>query len=122
MPLNAKVDITTGREPSQSSMIDAYNRAGGGAAGTQAAEKIYEAAKDDVTRAAIVLGPAATANSKLHELGHVDQALRAPGDFREQAAEARKATSADEYRESASEVYAEYFAYEAAKKDPDGPQ
>jgi RHS repeat-associated protein len=119
VPLNAKVDINTGREPSQSAMIDAYNEAGGGVAGTKAAEKIYEAARNDVTKATITLGPAASAKNKLHELGHIDQALRAPVDFREQGEEARKAANAVEYGESASETYAVYFALEAGKKDRD---
>lgn len=117
LPLEGKADVTFGREASSEAMVQAYDAAGGGAAGEAAAEAIYSAAANDVSSATITLAPAAGDGVMLHEVGHLDQALREPEKFKEQTAEAAGARTSREYRASASEKYAEKFRREARRKD-----
>ncbi|MDY7096456.1 MAG: RHS repeat-associated core domain-containing protein, partial [Acidobacteriota bacterium] len=109
LDLAASTTVQFGREASSEAMIQAYEAAGGGEAGTAAADTIYEEAANDVTMATVTLGPNATKKDKLHELGHIEQALVSPEQFRQQAEEAQSATTAEEYNQTASELYAEEF-------------
>ena len=71
--------------------------------------------------AKVVLGPKADNQDKLHELGHLDQALRDPEGFIRDSEEAEKATSEKEYKESRSEVYADTFADDTKRNQPEPP-
>ena len=116
-PRAAVTNIDFGREADQRAMIDAYETAGGGTAGEQAANALFEAAANDVTQATITLGPDASSRNKLHELGHIDQALTDPQVFRQQAEEAANAPTDRAYKRSPSERYAEEFAKVAARQE-----
>jgi hypothetical protein len=128
-PRAAVTTVTMGRQPSQQAMIEAYNAAdkaaGGGEAGAQkgeaAANAVYETAKNDVTKAEITLGPGADSRAKLHELGHIEQALNDPVGFLRDAGEAAHAPTDIAYRASSSEIIAERFVVEAGVKNPKRP-
>jgi RHS repeat-associated protein len=120
-PRAAATKVTTGQPPTQQEMIQAYDEAGGGAAGDAAANELYEYNVGRV-EATIVLGPEASDHQKLHELGHVNHALENPEEFHRQAEEANSAATDKEYRETPSEQYAEDFALSAKKKDPEPPE
>jgi hypothetical protein len=74
-----------------------------------------------ITKAEIVLTPTATNFQKLHELGHADHAANDPIGYEEAAQEAAEMDD-DAYKQSPSEDYADTYAYEAEKKEPDEPQ
>jgi hypothetical protein len=88
----------------------------------KAAEDLYESSRDDVTKATIILSPAAGKGTVLHELGHIEQALNDPLEFEKQQQEAENAPNDGAYRNSESEKYAERFADYAGKRSPDPPQ
>jgi hypothetical protein len=113
--------VGIGRQASQTAMISAFDGAGGGVAGTAAAETVFETAANDVTGAVITLGSRATGNDKLHELGHLEQALLFPQEFLEQAEEAGRAVTVEAYNETLSEIYAEAFANETRRNDDGKP-
>lgn len=122
LKIQANTTVDIGREPNQQEMIDAYNNAGGGQAGESAALELASAAANDVTSATITLGPGSSSHTKLHELGHVNQALEDPQAYVAQAAVARAATTTEDYEGSKSEQYANDYADAARKKEPDGPK
>jgi RHS repeat-associated protein len=84
-----------------------------------AADKVYDASFY-VKRAVITLGPGADNSTRLHELGHVNQAIDAPLVYQAQAEEAENMSDAD-YQGSASEDSANTYMEEAKKNEPDEP-
>jgi RHS repeat-associated protein len=90
--------------------------------GDKAALALMDAAPSKVTEATIIIGEEASDQNKLHELGHVDEALRDTDGFIKNGDEADKAETVKAYNESLSERIAEDFAKEAKKKQPDPPQ
>jgi hypothetical protein len=54
-------------------------------------------------------------------LGHIDQALSDPEGYLRDVKVLRKVLTVEEYMETEAEKYANYFATEASKNDPDYP-
>jgi hypothetical protein len=71
--------------------------------------------------AVIILGPEATNTTRLHELGHVNQAIDAPMVYQAQA-EAAANMSDENYEKSDSEKYANDYAAEAGENQPEEPE
>ncbi len=113
----AAVTNTTFREANADELMAAHDAAGGGAAGTQAAEDLLAQGEHILTDAEIILGPNADGEDKLHEVGHLEQALNDPHGFIADTEEAENAPTIQEYEESDSEKYADAFAEFAKKKD-----
>jgi hypothetical protein len=104
------------REATPEELVAASDTAGGGPAGTEAAEAL--AAEGRTLRGAtIILGPEAGAHEKLHELGHVEQGLQDPDQAILDANVALAAETLEDYQKSDSERYAEEFADAARRKD-----
>jgi len=128
LPLAAKTStVLISPEPDdavRAAMGKAYDAAGGGKAGEAAAEKILENFKDNgytLKSATIILTDKTTKHEKLHELGHVEQALVDPNQSQIDGEQANKALTDDAYKKSNSELYAENFYNEAKKKRPTPP-
>jgi hypothetical protein len=117
--LAAVTKTTFEAHPDTDKMVDAYNSAGGGKAGEDAANAVLDETYT-VKEATITLGDKANDENRLHESGHIDQALRDPTTARRDSAEAMTMAK-DRYEVSNSEKYAKAFAKRAAEKKPNPP-
>jgi len=120
IPVLANTEVNISQESDTQGMIDAYDAAGGGEAG-EAAALAVPPVLGEVTSATITLGPNPTGHTRLHELGHVNQALGNPSEYLEQQQEASQATSHAAYQGTESERYANGYARDARRNDPVPP-
>ncbi len=104
------------REPTAQELRDAYTAAGEGEAGNKAVAVLLGQGRQ-LKRAEITLGPRASNKDKVHELGHVEQALVDPEQHIADVAEAEKAPTVEDYNDSDLEQYADDFAEEALEND-----
>jgi hypothetical protein len=109
----AKLDF---REATRDELMTAHDNAGGGKAGTAAAQALLDEGLQ-LVKAEIVLGPNVDKTVKLHELGHVQQGLLDPTASFEQQPEAEAAKTIEDYDQSESEKFANRFADRAKKDD-----
>lgn len=112
-PLGARTDVTMVQtEVPQADAIEAYNKGG-----EAAAKELQDGAPYELKEATIILSDQASDKDRLHEVGHVEQALNDPEGFLQDSEAADKATTPQEYEATKSEVYANDFAKKAKKKD-----
>ncbi len=95
--------------------VAAWEAAGGGEAGTKAADKVWDDSFGPY-EAMIVLSKRTTKRQKLHELGHADHAVKDPRGHLRSANDAEGMSDAD-YKKSESETVANEYARAAARKD-----
>lgn len=102
------------REATSAQLLAAHTAAGGGDAGTAAAEALMNKGQQ-LASADVVLSSGATDHTKLHEIGHVEQGLLDPEAVMRDGAIAKNAKTDEEFRRAPTEVYADEFAREARK-------